>query len=71
MMFEIICIFCLIGFAIALTVITEIIVAKIKRQSQAAETTAQGYDVCEACGENPKAPNSQICKECQKKVYDD
>jgi hypothetical protein len=28
-------------------------------------------NVCDACGQNPKAPDSQICKECQKKAYDD
>jgi hypothetical protein len=25
-------------------------------------------DVCDACGKNPKVPNSQICAECKKKV---
>ena len=70
MMFIIICIFCLIGFAIALTVITKIIVAKIKRQSQTAETTAQGYDVCDSCGKFPKQPNSMLCKERETKAND-
>lgn len=26
-------------------------------------------NICDACGENPKAPNSQICKECERKAY--
>ena len=25
-------------------------------------------NICDACGENPKADNSQICKECQQKI---
>jgi hypothetical protein len=25
-------------------------------------------DVCDACGKNPKAPNSQICKQCQEVI---
>lgn len=27
-------------------------------------------DVCDSCGKNPKAQNSQICQECQDKVYE-
>lgn len=26
--------------------------------------------LCDSCGKNPKAQNSQICQECQDKVYE-
>lgn len=70
MMFDII--FFVVAFAVAFSicVAAEIIAYRVVKRNEMSNNYEE-LDVCDACGEKPKAPNSQICKECQKKAYDD
>lgn len=41
-----------------------------KRKRAEAEKEYKAYlDMCDACGRHPKQPNSQICAECEEKIY--
>ena len=69
--------FLLIGVCILLCItfvavmILEIVIAKYRNQNNTPREYIENGDVCDACGRHLKAPNSQICRECQRRAYDD
>ena len=71
MIFDIVFFLAVVVIAFLACVVLEIIVYRVVESNKAERECWDEDNVCDACGKNPKAPNSQICKECQKKAYDD
>jgi uncharacterized paraquat-inducible protein A len=69
-MFDVIFFAVIVAIAFIVCAIAEVIAYRIIKQNKASREYSDN-NVCDACGQNPKAPDSQICKECQKKAYDD
>ena len=69
-MFDIIFFAVIVLIAFIVCAIAEVIAYRIFKQNKASREYSDN-NVCDDCGQNPKAPDSQICKECQKKAYDD
>lgn len=58
---------------IAIAKIVEIIIrciASTKINSAKHQAQIEYENVCDACGNRPKQPNSMLCKECERKAYD-
>lgn len=69
-MFDIIFLAASLLFSIILSLLVELHIRKIENKTKKRLQSPE-RDICDSCGSSPKAPNSQICKECQEKVYED
>jgi len=70
-MFDIIFFVSIVGIAFLTCAVFEVIAHRVLRHNKVSKEYASAAEMCDACGENPKAPDSQICKECQKIAYGD
>lgn len=70
-MFDIVFFLVVVVIAFLSCVALEIITYRVVASNKASREYCDKENVCDACGKNPKAENSQICKECQNKAYDD
>lgn len=70
-MFDIIFFAAIVGVAFVTCVISEIVVYRVLKRARKIKEYEQWHEICDACGKNPKAENSMLCKECEEKAYGD